>query len=75
LLSGHNRVQVFRAEIDPDLEKYIHLICIQDQYPGNRNIFGGDEILILIFETEYVLNPETLKRIKNIRKEMTNWMK
>jgi len=65
-------LQVFRAEIDPDLEKYI-----PPDMPSRintqeiENIFGGDEILILIFETDDVLNPETLKRIKNIRKEMT----
>lgn len=65
-------LQVFRAEIDPDLEKYI-----PPDMPSRintqeiENIFGGDEILILIFETDDVLNPETLKRIKNIRKEIS----
>ena len=64
-------VQIFRAEIDPDLEKYI-----PSNMPSRintreiENIFGGDELLILIFETDDVLNPETLKRIKNIRKEL-----
>jgi hydrophobe/amphiphile efflux-3 (HAE3) family protein len=64
-------LQIFRAEIDPDLEKYI-----PSNMPSRINtqeiedIFGGDELLILIFETDDVLNPETLKRIKSIRKEL-----
>jgi hypothetical protein len=65
-------LQIFRAEIDPDLEQYI-----PSDMPSRINtqaiadIFGGDELLILIFETDDVLNPETLERIKSIRKELT----
>jgi uncharacterized protein len=64
-------LQIFRAEINPDLESYI-----PTDMPSRINtqaideIFGGDELMILIFETDDVLNPETLKRIKNIRKEL-----
>jgi hypothetical protein len=65
-------LQIFRAEIDPDLEKYI-----PPDMPSRLNTreieetFGGDELLIIIFETDDVLNPQTLKRIKSIRKELT----
>jgi len=65
-------LQIFRAEIDPDLEKYI-----PSDMPSRVNtqeieeIFGGDELLILIFETDDVLKAATLKRIKSIRKEIT----
>jgi uncharacterized protein len=64
-------LQIFKAEIDPDLEKYI-----PSNMPSRintqeiENIFGGDELLILVFETDDVLNPKTLKRIKDIRKEL-----
>lgn len=65
-------LQIFRAEIDPDLEKYI-----PSDMPSRLNTqvieetFGGDELLIIIFETDDVLNPSTLQRIKSIRKEVT----
>ncbi len=64
-------LQIFRAKIDPDLEKYIppemsSRISTQEI----EEVFGGDELLILVFETDDVLKPETLKRIKSIRKEL-----
>lgn len=64
-------LQIFRAEIDPDLEKYI-----PPNMPSRistqqiEEIFGGDELLIVVLESEDVLNEGTLKRLKNIRREL-----
>ncbi|MFC2164105.1 RND family transporter [Acidobacteriota bacterium] len=33
-------------------------------------IFGGTEMMMVLFETDDVLDPETLKRVKNISKKM-----
>lgn len=63
-------LQIFRAEIDPDLEKYIPPgISSRINTDKIEEIFGGDELLIVIFETDDVLNPRTLERLKNIRRD------
>ncbi len=64
-------LQIFRAEIDPDLEKYIPAdMSSRINTERIEEIFGGDELLMLIFESEDVLNPRTLERVKNIRREL-----
>jgi len=64
-------LQIFRAEIDPDLEKYIPAnMSSRINTERIEEIFGGDEMLIVIFETEDVLDLLTLERIKNIRREL-----
>jgi hypothetical protein len=65
-------LQIFRAEIDPDLEKYIPSDMVSRINTQEiEEIFGGDELLILVIEADDVLNPETLKRIKSIRKDLS----
>ena len=64
-------LQIFRAEIDPDLEKYIPPdMSSRISTDQIEEIFGGDELLVLIFESEDILNPQTLERLKNIRREL-----
>jgi hydrophobe/amphiphile efflux-3 (HAE3) family protein len=64
-------LQIFRADIDPDLEKYI-----PPEMPSRlstekiEEIFGGDELLIVVFESEDVLKNGTLQRLQNIRREL-----
>ena len=64
-------LQIFRAEIDPDLEKYIPPgISSRINTDKIEEIFGGDELMIMVFEADDVLNPQTLERIKTIRREI-----
>jgi predicted RND superfamily exporter protein len=62
---------IFRAQIDPDLEKYIpEKMSSRLATEEIEKVFGGDELMILVFKSDDVLKPETLKRIKNIRKDL-----
>jgi hydrophobe/amphiphile efflux-3 (HAE3) family protein len=62
---------IFRAKIDPDLEKYIpENMSSRISTREIEEVFGGDELTILVFESDDVLKPETLKRIRNIRKDI-----
>lgn len=71
LVSGFFGFQIFRAEINPDLESYIY-----EGMPSRINtkliedIFGGDEMVMILFETDDVLNRETLSRIKQVNKQL-----
>ena len=64
-------LQIFRAEINPDLESYVY-----EGMPSRINtkiieeIFGGDEMILILFESGDVLNQETLTRVKNINREL-----
>ncbi len=64
-------LQIFRAEIDPDMEKYIPPgMASRLSTQKMEEIFGGDELLIIVFESDDVLKPATLQRIKTIRREI-----
>ncbi|MBL7112347.1 MAG: RND family transporter [Bacteroidales bacterium] len=64
-------LQAFRAEIDPDMEKYIPPgMASRLSTQKIEEIFGGDELLIIVFESDDVLKPATLKRIKKIRRDI-----
>jgi hydrophobe/amphiphile efflux-3 (HAE3) family protein len=71
LVSGFFGFQIFRAEINPDLESYIY-----DKMPSRINtnlieeIFGGDEMVMILFETDDVLNKETLSRVKKVNEQV-----
>ncbi|MCK4853305.1 MAG: RND family transporter [Bacteroidales bacterium] len=71
LVSGFFGSQIFRAEINPDMESYIY-----EEMPSRINtnliedIFGGDEMIMILFETDDVLNTETLSRIKKVNKAL-----
>ena len=67
LVSGFFGIQIFREEINPDLETYIYA-----KMPSRINTariektFGGDETLMIIFEAKDILRKETLERIRKI---------
>ena len=71
LAAGFFGFQIFRAEINPDLESYIY-----EGMPSRINtsmieeIFGGDEMVMILFETDDVLNKETLSRVKEVNKQL-----
>ena len=64
-------LQIFRAEINPDMQSYVY-----EGMPSRINtdiieeIFGGDEMILILFESGDVLSRETLTRIKTINKEL-----
>ena len=60
-------IPLLQIRINPDLESYM-----PDSMPSKHNnriisdIFGNDEMLLLVFEARDVLAPETLRRIREI---------
>jgi hydrophobe/amphiphile efflux-3 (HAE3) family protein len=73
LVSGFFGFQIFRAEINSDLESYIY-----EGMPSRINtnliedIFGGDEMVMILFETDDILNKETLSRVKKVNKQLND---
>lgn len=71
VISGFFGSQIFRAEINPDLESYIY-----EGMPSRINtnliedIFGGDEMVMILFETDDILNKETLSRVKMVNNQL-----
>jgi len=64
-------LQIFRADIDPDMEKYIpQKMSSRINTTKIEEIFGGDELLLAVFEADDILQPASLSRIKAIRKEI-----
>lgn len=71
LISGFFGSQIFRAEINPDMESFIY-----EGMPSRINtnliedIFGGDEMIMILFEADDILNKETLSRVKRVNKQL-----
>lgn len=63
--------QIFRAEINPDLESYVY-----EGMPSRINtniieeIFGGDEMIMVLFESDDILDAGTLERVKRVNDEI-----
>jgi hydrophobe/amphiphile efflux-3 (HAE3) family protein len=63
--------QIFRARINPDLETYVY-----EGMPSRINtniieeIFGGDEMVMVLFEAPDVLSHETLSRVRKVNREL-----
>jgi len=71
LISGAFGFQIFRAEIDPDLEAFLpSSMASRINTQKIEELFGGDELMIVLLEADDVLNEETLKRLKGIRREL-----
>lgn len=70
IIVGAALIPLLRTEINPDLKSYM-----PSTMPASINndkieeVFGIDEMLILLFESEDVLNENTLKRIRSLSKE------
>ena len=64
-------IPLLNTRINPDLEKYL-----PDDTPAMLSkakidsLFGNSDPVIIIFETDDVLNPNTLNRIKSISKSL-----
>ncbi len=59
-----------RAEMDPDVDHYIpQSMTSRINTQKIEEIFGGDEILMVILETDDILNKKTLERIQTITEE------
>ena len=71
LISGFFGSRIFRAEINPDMESFIY-----ERMPSRINtnliedIFGGDEMVMILFEADNILNKETLSRVKAVNKQL-----
>ena len=71
LVTGFFGLQIFRAEINPDLETYIYKkMASRVNTSLIEEIFGGDEIVLILFESEDVLRQETLERIKEVNQDL-----
>jgi hydrophobe/amphiphile efflux-3 (HAE3) family protein len=71
LISGTFGLQIFRAKINPDLESYIY-----EKMPSRINtrmieeIFGGDEMIMVLFESDDILSSATLGRVEKINQRI-----
>ncbi len=71
LVSGAFGLQIFRAEINPDLETFVpSSMASRINTQKIEEIFGGDELMIVLLKTGDVLNEATLERLKSIRREL-----
>ncbi len=71
LISGFFGLQIFRAEINPDMESYVYeKMSSRINTSMIEEIFGGDEMVLILFESEDILQKETLTRIKSINKQL-----
>ena len=63
--------QIPRSEIESDMKAMLPQ-DIESRLNTDKidELFGGTEMLMIIVKTEDVLNPETLKRIEDISKQM-----
>ena len=65
-------LQLPRAEIDSEFKN-----MLPKDVEARRNtdkiedIFGGTDMLMVLFETDDVLNPETLRRVENISRDVS----
>jgi len=71
LISGFFGLQIFRAEINPDLESYVYeKMASRINTDMIEEIFGADEMVLVLFESEDILQKETLLRIKKVNKQL-----
>jgi len=59
-------------KIDPDLKNYFpKTMTSMVNTDKIEEVFGNQDIVMMIFETEDILNEETLKRVKAVEKEIS----
>lgn len=64
-------LQIPRAKIDPDINHYIpETMTSRVNTQKIENIFGGNDMLVVVLKTEDVLSAVTLKRLKKISKSI-----
>ncbi|MCK5138052.1 MAG: MMPL family transporter [Bacteroidales bacterium] len=60
-----------RLEIDPDLKNYFpKTMTSMVSTDRIEEVFGNQDLVMIIFETDDILNEQTLKRVKNVEKEL-----
>ncbi len=58
-------------EIDPDLKNYFPKTMTSVVNTDRiEEVFGNQDLVMIIFETDDILNEQTLKRVKNVEKEL-----
>lgn len=67
LLIAGSIIPLFKLKINPDLESYLP-DSMESKINNQKisDVFGNDETILIFFETDDILNPETLNRIRNI---------
>ncbi|HEC43674.1 MAG TPA: RND family transporter [Bacteroides sp.] len=71
LISGFFGLQIFRAEINPDMESYVYeKMASRINTNLIEEIFGADEMVLVLFESDDILQKETLTRIKKVNKQL-----
>ncbi len=62
---------LFKLEIDPDLKNYFPKTMTSVVNTDRiEEIFGNQDLIMIIFETDDILNEETLIRVRDIDKEL-----
>ena len=63
---------LLKLEIDPDLKNYFpKTMTSMVNTDRIEEIFGNQDLVMIIFEAEDILAEETLKRVKNLEKEIS----
>lgn len=63
---------LFRIEIDPDLRHYFpETMTSMVNTERIEEVFGNQELVMIIFETDEVLKKETLTRVRDVEKEIS----
>lgn len=63
---------LFKLQVDPDLKNYFpKSMTSMVNTDRIEEIFGNQDIIMIIFEADDVLNPETLKRLKSVEREIS----
>ena len=66
-------LQVPRAEFDPEIENYIpQSMASRINTQKIEDIFGGNEILLIVLQTDDILKTETLERLQSLSDEFTD---
>ncbi len=62
---------LFKLEVDPDLKNYFPKTMTSVVNTDKiEEVFGNQDLIMVIFETDDILNESTLKRIKSVEKEL-----
>ena len=70
LIVSASVIPLTRVSINPDLESYLpDTIAPKVNTDKIAEIFGDNEMMILVFESDDVLNPSTLARIRDLSRE------
>lgn len=64
-------IQIPRSQVDPNMDNYIPE-KMESRINTNKieEIFGGSDPILIAFQADDVLNPETLKRVRKISKSL-----